>query len=268
MKLKLLNVILFLALICSYGLCQNLGNRLSSIDSIVFLNPVLNNITYSLRHDTIVEKMPDDSMPTKTIKAFLNNINTKTEVFYPTGQKKSVGFYNVADNKLFEIGYYENGKLHYISYIDTISPILTLEWNILGQIILFIDNRAGCSIKWYDDGNIEETVNNVKDEEDEELIINYYKNGQLKNKVITNSGIQEYNHYYDTGSLKHHGYYLNSTLNRIGKWIEYYEDGKIKREYNFSLETPELKIGQWFWWDESGHLIKSETYKNGNLISP
>ena len=267
-KLKILDLLVFLTAFWSQGICQNSGNNLSSEDTIKYFNPALNAKTDVFSYDTVVEKMPDSDSTIKTVIIYRNGLIAHAEVYYPTGQKHSDGFYNsVEDSDLFEIGYFKNGDLKYISYNDNYSRVLTLQWNRSGQVTLFIDARAGNDIEWYDDGNIKSTVTKIKDVENGEIIKNYYENGQLQSKVITNSGIQEYNHYYDTGMLKHHGHYLNTTMDRIGKWFEYYENGMMKREYNFSLETPEIKDGIWCWWDESGNLIKKEIYKNGKLIS-
>jgi len=64
--------------------------------------------------------------------------------------------------------------------------------------------------------------------------------------------------YYDNGSLKAQGIKKNGL--KEGKWIFYFEGGKLFREIQFHND---IENGEWRMWHESGGLYLEQMKKNG-----
>jgi antitoxin component YwqK of YwqJK toxin-antitoxin module len=238
-------------------------------DSIRYFHPALINNPNFTGKDTIYDILSNnDSTSIMIINAYKLGELLRTDSYYPNGNKCEEFIYNLTDKDYLKIFYHKNGELKNISYSKgKRRPIIAVSWNERGETELIFDHKTRKVIEWTEYGTLKEIVNNKEDEKKGELVCCYHNNGRLMSKVIYNSGKQEFKQYFNNGNLEFKGYYINDTYNRIGKWVEYYENGQIKKEYSFSEKTPELKNGVWLWWDEKGILIKKEYYKNGKLIT-
>jgi antitoxin component YwqK of YwqJK toxin-antitoxin module len=75
----------------------------------------------------------------------------------------------------------------------------------------------------------------------------YYSNGKLKT-LYTNFSITENNKYLSC---------------KTGKYVEYFESGKVKEIGNFDKDK---RVDKWIWYDEAGLIIKEFNYKDGTEI--
>ena len=100
----------------------------------------------------------------------------------------------------------------------------------------------------------------------------YYENGQVKwTPFDPNGSRQTVINYYPSGS-KHVQHDL-WRMQRVGPYIEYYENGIVKvngcytdGEFIGYDVRGNKKTGKWSFYDESGKLIKEEWYENNVLL--
>ncbi|MBN2813881.1 MAG: OmpA family protein [Bacteroidales bacterium] len=90
-------------------------------------------------------------------------------------------------------------------------------------------------------------------------MVNHYPNGRIlyKGKVLT---CPDYSERYPC---------YNSTCRKIGEWVYYYQNGRVKQIENYlrvkDCSSDELPDGTWKYFNESGILVKQEEYKEGLL---
>jgi outer membrane protein OmpA-like peptidoglycan-associated protein len=90
-------------------------------------------------------------------------------------------------------------------------------------------------------------------------MVNHYPNGRMlyKGKVLTCPDYSERFPCY------------NSTCRKTGKWVYYYQNGRVKQIENYlrikDCSSSEVPDGMWEYFNELGILIKQEEYKNGQL---
>lgn len=92
----------------------------------------------------------------------------------------------------------------------------------------------------------------------------YCSNGQLifKGPSPNQPGRKLYVNYYCNGFKKNEFYHLG--LGVDGKMTWWYENGVIESESFYDKNIP---IGLWKYYDDSGKLIKTEKYENGEVIN-
>jgi len=97
------------------------------------------------------------------------------------------------------------------------------------------------------------------------LLEKYYPNGKLQTKftdtIIAGQELKYMQSYYKSGLLKQTGYYINGE-DMFGKWINYYENGKIEAIENY--ENGKLN-GIYKYYHDNGQLWIEREYKNGML---
>jgi hypothetical protein len=65
--------------------------------------------------------------------------------------------------------------------------------------------------------------------------------------------------YYNTGEL--HMTFMDYGEGRMGEFKEYHKNGTLKCTGTYCTHEPGEKYGVWNWYDESGHVIRTKTYK-------
>lgn len=68
----------------------------------------------------------------------------------------------------------------------------------------------------------------------------------------------------NTFSEKGDNQIIGTKMKKQGPYFYYYENGKLKIQGNYKKD---MKHGTWNYYDENGKLIKTEEYRDGELIS-
>jgi len=68
----------------------------------------------------------------------------------------------------------------------------------------------------------------------------------------------------NTFSEKGDNQIIGKTMKKQGPYFYYYENGKLKIQGNYKSDK---KHGTWIYYDEKGTVLKTEEYKDGELIS-
>ena len=144
--------------------------------------------------------------------------------------------------------YYKNGNLH--------------------KEEVFNNNISESLKEWDENGNLtleqQTTELNTKDNIKYGTEKVYFKNGKLKSESKLKD-IQygffrhgSFKEYFEDNKLKCEGEYEGGSKN--GKWVNYFQNGEIKKEEFFNEDICEsLKE-----WDEKGEIIKEEVLRNGD----
>lgn len=155
-----------------------------------------------------------------------------------------------SDGKIYVSWYYDDGfiKQYKVSNEDTL--IAEIGFFKTGQIE-FIHSRlegsnGGYRHKWFDKGG-----------------------NTLLDIVFAIDSITPRYCYYPNGKIQQTGHIYFFDYAKVGEWKEYYPSGKLHRVYNYSTAEPiipNIKDGEWKWYDEKGNLIKRELYRNNLLV--
>ena len=92
-------------------------------------------------------------------------------------------------------------------------------------------------------------------------VLEYYRNGKLKEKIENNKPDGECNTYYENGKIKEKRLYLKGKLE--GAYYYYYSSGNIWIENNYKWFIKRRKKSYY----ENGKSLKKEQFKNGFNIS-
>jgi len=68
----------------------------------------------------------------------------------------------------------------------------------------------------------------------------------------------------NTFSEKGDNQIIGKTMKKQGPYFYYYENGKLKIQGNYKSDK---KHGTWLYYDEKGTLLKTEEYKDGEMVS-
>lgn len=83
----------------------------------------------------------------------------------------------------------------------------------------------------------------------------YYNDGNVRYEKTYTKGFMTYvKEYYENGIVKEEG----GTIGAAD-----YSDYPVKRSYDPNMPDPFIKNGMWYYYDETGKLIKTELFKNG-----
>jgi antitoxin component YwqK of YwqJK toxin-antitoxin module len=195
-------------------------------------------------------------------------------------------------------------KAFHVLYFDSKYRLISTEWFKSGQIRRETFGHYYLTPlhynEWFPDGKVK--VSSIC-KGDSCVNYQYYHNGQLAEKNIARGDSASdrmmtwcyFAEYYENGQLKSTPYDPNSRSRLslvnyypsgkiksqvalmyhmpVGPWNEWYENGKLKTEGNFT-EMPgdgqfhlTMKIGKWTYYDETGKKIKEEFYENDKLIN-
>ena len=180
---------------------------------------------------------------------FKNHIKISQKEFYPCSKIEFEGKY---DENLDKTGkwyyYFKNG--------------------LLKKEEVFNKNISESLKEWDEDGLLKleekQTKNDTQNNVRYGVRQRYFKNGKLMSEVKlkdTNFGFFEhglFREYFEENLLKCEGEFEKS--GKTGKWISYFQSGKIKKEEIFNYDICEsLKE-----WDENENLIKENMLQNGD----
>ncbi len=185
-------------------------------------------------------------------------------IYYKNGQLN--GTYSLKSNKsLDRIGafkrYFENGQIDIDGFYKNITQSMKSgEWkwyyengNIKSKVTYFNDKKNGECYDYYENGKLERTQLFIKNGTLSE-VINYYDskgNSLDKGTVKNGTGILKK---YNQGILSKNVTYKNGKTSSIE---EFYDNGKLKKHYNYNIEGEELDgelDGEWKEYYKNGHL--------------
>lgn len=184
-------------------------------------------------------------------KDFYASGKIKTEGLYKDNKKQQI--WNEYDeySKLLKSDLYINGELQAKEFSEPLKLDVKRDYYADGTLK---------SVGTYHDGVKEGTFREyAQDGKDTDSKI--YHDGKLVAKGLLNDrGIEQgyWKEFYDDGQLKAEGNYTDGK--KDGYWKFYYRDGSIEEEGNFVKGTAE---GAWKWYHENGEVLREETYKNG-----
>ena len=189
----------------------------------------------------------------------------KWRTWYESGQIKDEIRFNHGKRIGNRIEWYENVQRKNREKI-TGSSVIHIEYYSTGQMSSHMEkigNRASVKTYWYDSGELmkEETVaRNLK----HGLFTEWYKNGKVK---------LQGEHEWNDPSGNWLEYYPSGNLFKAMKWHNRY----LKHEFHFNESYKKIaegdmgryghKDGEWFYWDETGNLIKKELWIDKKLHS-
>ncbi|GEM_PF-2483824 len=235
---------------------------------------------------------------TQTVKTYYDpytQVHLKEVYEINSATTANNGYYKQFDEKgiIYQEGYYKNGLKngtfkYYQCAPGVISRIINYKNDVkdgVDEDYFCITDENGKQIskkrltvtysngKWiketlyYKNGNIEHLlqmngISNI-----------YYENGQKKEEFTSINDVYNglYTTWYENGKIKITGNYSNgngkySSGKKIGKWLEYYENGNLKSEkilgYNNDIENSDLSFGKYY--SENGKLIYEKDSLGGN----
>jgi antitoxin component YwqK of YwqJK toxin-antitoxin module len=125
-----------------------------------------------------------------------------------------------------------------------------------------LENKTGLTLWYYDNGQISDSIYNIKGKANGEIKI-WHKNGQIKEISNWNNGIQNgiYETYYENGNPNQKANWINGI--RDGKIESWYDNGKVRGEGQYKNG---MQDGIWTWYYDSGKLKNKQTYVDGQLV--
>lgn len=227
---------------------QKDSTLITSVDTVYYSNLNPKFITYNYRDST------------KRVISFFTNGGTKSLIDYKLGNYNGLLLvWNENGTRMSEehwlngskhgdfFYWYENGKIK-----ERQSYINSTTWN---------------KVSYYENGKVqmEETT-----EEKKSTIIHYCENGVVKSKYILKSGEQKIIIYDCERNILIKGNYLDIPTARVGKWIEYYPNGKTKQisfyKKTKNIDETSIPTGKWKYYSEKGELEIEKVYNDGKLI--
>jgi antitoxin component YwqK of YwqJK toxin-antitoxin module len=270
-KIKYL-YIAFLIILCGSSFSQVL-NGIQFKGSSCYKYLIAENYpdpTYS-RTDTVMcySYFSRDSI--KIIREFVKGSKVTIKAFYSNGNKYEISTFEKGKRNGVTMTWYKNGNKKGFYYYQFGYKVISIEWYENGEIEYFCEGEQHKgngfkSINFDSLGNIKDR-SYMKDSLNRAIYTKlYYPCSKIMVESIVNDGDHPYVAYHENGNKLIAGNIFQVEFARIGKWQEWYENGILKREYFFNEDIPNQPEGTWKWWDEQGHLIKEEEYKNGELI--
>lgn len=214
----------------------------------------------------------------------------------------TIGFYNEGKREGLFTSYYKNEKIKYENVYKNDSLFLRKSaYNIKGEITL--SEGIGEVHGYYGDGKLEQTSNFLNNKRLNTT--KYFKNGgirsidnyevdsikrhqieyDMKGNIILKNGTGKHIVYSDEEEIEYEAELVNSERTGIAIW--YYKNGQIEKSarYENSLRMEVLSSfdktgkkrnpgtlkdgnGTWIDYDDSGQITKTDTYKNGVLVTP
>ncbi|PKP52213.1 MAG: hypothetical protein CVT92_10085 [Bacteroidetes bacterium HGW-Bacteroidetes-1] len=109
---------------------------------------------------------------------------------------------------------------------------------------------------------VPEGIRREFDEKGEVVQSYIFRNGIIVGQGIINAGGLKqgyWKEYYANGMLKSQGNYSNDK--RVGEWEFFYPKGEPEQKGSYNEEGK--PIGKWFWYYSNGQLLREENYRNG-----
>lgn len=203
---------------------------------------------------------------------YINGFKVELKTFYDNGNQCCYYQYKNGKRDGINRKCYKSGKIMF----DYVSK----EGKPIGTTFLYYENGnpeyvkdydTGISIGFYEDGKCSSMVRRITDiskcpEGKGYIETTWYEDGQLKEKGIMNCGKQIYRIFANDSTMINESTIIGMPLFRIGKYSEFYNDGKPKLEGYFkegnSANESNIKTGIWKYWNRKGELVKEEFYEN------
>jgi len=263
--------------IISYVFSQNITDTLKTYPIYYLSKCDLQKDNSFTGNDTFYCLVEKENIIIKAIASYkYGNIN-EIKGYYPNGAKYSCISCLNRNPFGISLSYFDNNNIKFISISDGINqyPYNSTEWFKNGRLKTinneFKDEEGKIRViyqEWNIDGFLKYEYISMKDNSKYFLQKSYYDTGQLKSsEIYLNDSVHECKYYNEFGKLIISGFAKKGQVtDLIGLWHEWYENGVLKKEYNYNNTIPNQKEGTWKYLDEKGNLIKEEFYKNGDLI--
>jgi len=128
-----------------------------------------------------------------------------------------------------------------------------------------VNTYAGFTGKYveYDDHGQKQFEEHLKLGKRHGLYLEWYEDGQKKKETNYKNGKQEglKTFWNNNGQRKWEGNFKNGK--KEGLFIGWYANGQKRFEGNAKYGKDD---GLWTYWDEEGNLVKTKTYKDGDLV--
>lgn len=190
--------------------------------------------------------------------------------YYKNGQLKKVITYGGYDDFSYKTGpfieFYDDGSLKAQGFFTLDSPTYksfykdgTLKEDVIGSSTGFVSSKS-----YNENGQL------IREYNETGPCIEYYSNGQLKEKKINETSymIGPFESYYKNGQLKEKGTYKrynNDIIGLDGKYVLYYENGQVKVKGTYK-NGRKFKLVEKFY--ESGQLKQRGYYGFKEWRSP
>lgn len=175
----------------------------------------------------------------------------KSKANYKNGQQISYVGYDNSGNKTSEYKFHEDGtRLLFVNYFEDTENISEIEK-------LADDGLTRTKKRYNENGDL--LLDEVSSKDDVTSQKTYYKDGKLYITINKNGDVEENTVYYPNGNKK-----LESVVNKkingwaVGPRKEYYENGNIKSEINFTDGEPDGELVEY---NENGIALNDSEIK-------
>ena len=183
---------------------------------------------------------------------------------YHNEEGKRILFNNFDGNYYEMTTFYENGQIEIHSLFDNNAPV--------GKCVSYYENgqiQSELNYSYQTEGRTR-TSNNILVAGYDGLAEEYFENGQkdferyFSYDGVTSRRIGKWIEWYNNGQIKKESFYKDGQ--RHGKWIEYYENGQIKsEEFYYSPYRPVcFMVGNWIYYNKDG-TVKEVKEKRQDL---
>jgi len=279
--MKKINFIFFFLLVPFVSVCQK------SIDSSRFLKipKTFRMVYYSDTIPKLKEGKKFNGIDTSdfllnnermlAVEKYVDGFKIELKTFYDNGNLEchfqwKNGIRDGIDKRL-----YKNGKVMFDRVMKEGKRVgISYMYYENGNIQCFLDNEKTIIIGFYENQKMSSLAKYMNDSikcngKDGLEETEWYENGQLKSKRIHNCGKQLFKEYYNDSTIGREGTQIDMPLFRVGKFTEWYKNGKINLEAYYqdgnTQSEANIKTGTWRYWNEKGKLIKEEYYENNEL---
>lgn len=198
------------------------------------------------------------------VKTFYDNNKPECQYQFKNGKRDGI-------NKKW----YKSGKVLFDYQMKEGKDVgITMTFYENGNPQYITDEARGLTMEFNENGKLAHLTKRISDStlcNGEGLEkASWYEDGQLMEKYIINCGKQPYKIYANDTTVLSESMIIGMTLFKVGKYNEYFNNGKPKIEGQFkdsnSQKESNIMIGTWKYWDEKGRLVKEEYYENNKLI--
>ncbi len=184
-------------------------------------------------------------------------------------------WYSDDETVLIKEGTYKHGLKHgYFKEYDLNGNLLSAIKFVEGEKFEKAEELQKLDVRtdYYPNGKVKVVATYTKDGIPEGVRREYNEEGKVEKSFIfrygkiigegifTDAGLKQGNwkEYYDNGSIKAEGDYLNDLKN--GNWRYYYKSGNLEETGSYVNNKPD---GKWYWYYSDGSLLREESFYNG-----
>lgn len=180
----------------------------------------------------------------KSFKDKDGKINGKTTVYYENGNKNGEGMLENGKQQGEWKYYLENGEL--VSSTETY-----LNGVLHGSYKEYYENLSYKKTGQYTNGK------------KEGIWRSFFENDQKRYEYYKDDNVYRVEHFYANSNIT---MFEGDITNGIGQMVKYTKAEKKESEGKIDI-SKEIKLGDWKYYDKNGNLTKTETYKEGKVIS-